>query len=223
MLLLMERPTGRKQVILASGSPRRRELISMIGIAATVVVPDVDESFDDEADPVAMVVELALRKANRVAPSHPDALVIGADTTVVCEGQVLGKPADVAEAARMLGMLGGRDHQVHTGVALIAPDRSPGTGVMTSTVRMRALSDDELAGYLATGEPLDKAGAYGIQGAAGKIVAEVRGCYTNVVGFPLCTVGRLLAGVGVPLPEDSPLCGFRSERRCPWWPGQSAD
>jgi septum formation protein len=195
----------------------------MIGIAATVVVPDVDESFDDGADPVAMVVQLALRKANRVAPSHPDAIVIGADTTVVCEGQVLGKPAGVADAARMLRMLGGRNHQVHTGVGVIAPGRHPISGVMTSTVRMRDLSDDELAAYLATGESLDKAGAYGIQGAAGKIVAEVRGCYTNVVGFPLCTVGRLLAELGVPLPQEPPPCGFRSDRRCPWWPLRSDD
>jgi septum formation protein len=204
ILSAMETPAlSKPPLILASGSPRRRELIAAFGL------------------PVSVVVELAVRKATPVALSHPAALVIGADTIVVRAGEVLGKPEDRADAERMLRLLRGREHCVHTGVAVVGPDHAPLTAVMTTVVLMRDFSDEELTAYLATGESLDKAGAYGIQGAAGDIVAEVAGCYTNVVGLPLCAIGRLLREAGMSIPADPPRCGFRSDRRCPWWPQRS--
>jgi septum formation protein len=222
ILSAMETPAlSKPPLILASGSPRRRELIAAFGLPVSVVVPNVDEVFEPGADPASVVVELAVRKATPVALSHPAALVIGADTIVVRAGEVLGKPEDRADAERMLRLLRGREHCVHTGVAVVGPDHAPLTAVMTTVVLMRDFSDEELTAYLATGESLDKAGAYGIQGAAGDIVAEVAGCYTNVVGLPLCAIGRLLREAGMSIPADPPRCGFRSDRRCPWWPQRS--
>jgi septum formation protein len=170
---------------------------------------------------VEQAVSLAMRKTAQVAMALPDAIVLGADTIVVHGGEVLNKPVDLAEAERMLRRLRGVDHLVHTGLAVIAPGQTSLTAVATSTVRMRPFSDAELAAYLETGESLDKAGAYGIQGATGDIVESVDGCYTNVVGLPLCSAARLLITAGVRIEAPAPACGFRSDRRCPVWPARS--
>lgn len=208
----------RGPLVLASASPRRRELVAWLRPDATAVASDVPEIFEVGVAPAEMVVELAARKAAHVASAYPEATVLGADTTVVCDGEVLNKPESTADAERMLRLLRGREHLVHTGLAVICPDVSA-RSVTTSAVRMRAFSDKELDAYLATGESLDKAGAYGIQGAAGDIVESVKGCYTNVVGLPLCAAGRLLLEVGMPISDRAPNCAFRSERVCPCWPG----
>jgi septum formation protein len=207
-----------RPLVLASASPRRRELVAALGPAVTSVASDVPEVFEEGVAPEVMVIELATRKAAHVAAAHPAAIVLGADTTVVCDGEVLNKPESTADARRMLRLLRGREHLVHTGLAVTGPGISA-TSVTTSAVRMRACSDDELQAYLATGESLDKAGAYGIQGAAGDIVESVESCYNNVVGLPLCAAARLLLDAGVAVSDRAPNCAFRSERACPCWPG----
>ena len=166
-----------------------------------------------------MVTALAFRKASRVADHVPLSVVLGADTTVVIDGQILNKPESLADADRMLRLLKGRVHEVHTGLAVFAPGRAVQTTVTTSMVRMRAISDQELNAYLATGESLDKAGGYGIQGAAAVIVESVEGCYTNVVGLPLCAVARLLIAAGTDVTSTPPICSFRGNCICPCWPG----
>lgn len=204
-------------IILASISPRRRELIGSLGLAVEIVASNADEDIDPSLPAVDQVAVLARRKAEAVASAHPGSIVVGADTVVVHDGEVLNKPADAAEAERMLRRLRGVDHLVHTGLALTGPGFTA-TSVATSTVRMRRFTDVELAAFLATGESLDKAGGYGVQGQAGAIVESVEGCYTNVVGLPLCATARLLIGAGVAIDAQPPSCGFQSDRRCPCWP-----
>jgi septum formation protein len=181
------------------------------------VSSDIPEIFEEDVPPEEMVMRLAARKAAHVALTYPEAIVLGADTTVVCDEEVLNKPESLADAERMLGLLRGRSHLVHTGLAVTGPGASA-TCVTTSSVRMRAFSNAELHAYLLTGESLDKAGAYGIQGAAGDIVESVDGCYTNVVGLPLCAAARLLLDAGLPISDQALACGFRSDRVCPCWP-----
>lgn len=199
-------------LVLASASPRRRELLAGLGLSFEIDVPDVDETpLADEA-PEAMVLRLARAKALAVAvrrrPVGPgggaaaslDAspLVIAADTTVVLDGESLGKPRDVAEAAAFVARLSGRDHWVHTGHALRLGERE--ASVLRSTrVRFRPLDATEVADYAATGEGLDKAGGYAIQGLGALFVSEMRGSYSGVVGLPLYETGRLLAAAGVDL------------------------
>jgi septum formation protein len=209
-----------RQIVLASASPRRRDLIQELGIPVVIEPSHTSEDVAPDITPVAMVSELAVRKAASIAAERRGAVVIGADTTVEIDSQILNKPHDLADAERMLRTLRGREHQVHTGVAIIAPDHAPVTEVMTSAVLMHPFSDSALHTYLATGESLDKAGAYGIQGAAGDIVESVTGCYTNVVGLPLCSVVRSLLEAGVAVTTSTPRCGFRSDRRCPYWPNR---
>jgi septum formation protein len=164
------------RVVLASASPRRRELIRALGIPVEIEPSHASEDVATGTSPVAMVSELAIRKAASIAEQRHDGIVIGADTTVEIDGRILNKPDDIADAERMLRSLQGRQHQVHTAVAVLTPDQSPVTEVMTSAVLMHPFSDGELQAYLATGESLDIAGAYGIQGAAGDIVEAVTGC-----------------------------------------------
>jgi septum formation protein len=204
--------------VLASASPRRRELILALGLPVEIEPSHATEDVAPGTLPIAMVSELAIRKASSIVKHRRDAVVIGADTTVEIDGRILNKPDDIADAERMLRSLRGRQHQVHTGVAVLAAERSPVTEVMTSAVLMHPFSDNELRAYLATGESLDKAGAYGIQGAAGDIVESVTGCYTNVVGLPLCSVARCLIAAGVSITTSAPRCGFRTVRHCPYWP-----
>jgi septum formation protein len=204
------------RLILASGSPRRFELLLTLGLPFTVVTSGVDEMVDDESDPAAMVVHLAERKAAAIAKTLDEGLVIGADTTVVLDSLVLNKPVDDADARRMLRLLRDRAHEVWTGVVVL--DASTGrreTGAVHSLVQMRAYSDAEIDAYVATGEPLDKAGAYAIQGGAGVFVAGIEGCYANVVGLPLCELTSLLGRYRVVISVDGPVCTLPNRRPCP--------
>jgi septum formation protein len=183
----------RTAIILASGSPRRAELLRAAGIAFEASPPAVDESLRADESPEQYVRRLAVDKAETGARRHPGRVVLGADTTVVFDGEVLGKPVDGADAARMLRTLSGRTHQVITGVAVAGPAGTLEAAAFTE-VAIRALTDEEIAQYIASGEPMDKAGAYAIQGRAAAFVTRVDGSYTNVVGLPVALVCRLLMG-----------------------------
>ena len=185
-----------KRLILASASPRRRELLANAGFAFEVAPAEVDESYTAGEDPAAFVERLALAKAAQVAQrfaAKDDVVVLGADTVVVADGEVLGKPASADDARAMLRKLSGIIHRVITGVALAAPGTSRRAGGHEVTrVYFRPLTEEEIAAYVATGEPLDKAGAYAAQGQASRFVTRVEGCYFNVVGLPVALVDRLL-------------------------------
>ena len=185
-------------LILASASPRRRELLSQLGITFTVSAADIDETPREGEAADAYVLRLAREKARAVAARHPGAWVLAADTTVALGPQLLGKPRDAEEAKAMLSRLSGRTHEVHTGVALAG--RHEEALVVRTRVTFRALSSGEIAWYAGTGEPLDKAGAYAVQGRGGFLVAAVEGSPTNVIGLPLGETLALLARAGVPLP-----------------------
>jgi len=184
------------QFVLASASPRRAALLSAAGFAFEVHPVDVDERWMNGEQADQYVVRVAARKAARALADRPDACVLGADTAVVIDGRILGKPADEGDAARMLRLLSGRVHQVMTGVCL-ASARGSASGVDRTSVRFLPLTEGEIAWYVASGEPRDKAGAYGVQGLASRFVEAVEGSYTNVVGLPIATVCRLLKAVGV--------------------------
>ena len=207
-----------RSLTLASGSPRRRELIRAVTGEVRILVTDVDESVPDGTPPDVMVRDVALRKAVAALAAEPGWVVVAADTTVAVDGDWLAKPEDDAEAASMLSRLQGRDHQVFTGVTVAAAGRIL-TDVTMSVVTIAPLSEGEVAAYVATGQGADKAGAYSIQGDAGSIVAAVEGCYTNVVGLPLCSVALLLARAGYGVDAPAPPCGLRTDRRCshPIW------
>jgi septum formation protein len=185
-------------LILASASPRRRELLTQAGYRFEVQPSSIPESRKPEEDSIRFVTRLAREKAEEVfarhQPSSGPQLVLGADTVVVCDGEVMGKPADAADAARMLLLLSGRTHQVVTGVAVVWASGSAEVAAEMTQVTMRTLSPQEVAGYVAGGEPLDKAGAYAIQGYAGRWIPRIHGCYFNVVGLPLALVTSLLEG-----------------------------
>ncbi|WP_045877988.1 Maf family protein [Pseudofrankia sp. DC12] len=186
------------RIVLASGSPRRRELLAAMGIPFEVLTSDVDETVAAYDGPADFALQLARRKAHAVAGRVADALVIGGDTVVELDGTIFGKPADEAAALATLGRLSGRAHHVVTGLAVL----DTATGLLrqeaaTSTVRMRVLADDEIRAYVASGEPFDKAGAYTVQGLGGRLVAAVDGDLDNVIGLPTRTLRRLLAGFGV--------------------------
>ncbi len=177
---------------LASASPRRLELLTRAGYAFDVVPADIDEErWPDEA-PRDYVQRLATSKAEAVATRTPDRLVLGADTVVVVDGDVLGKPGDDAEASDMLRRLSGRVHEVLTGVALVTRDSSR-VEVESTLVTLVGLDAPTIDWYVATGEALDKAGAYGVQGIASRFVERIEGSYTNVVGLPVALVARLLS------------------------------
>jgi septum formation protein len=182
-----------RQIILASASPRRRRLLEQIGINFRVVPSYVDEDDAVHNDPVANVQAIALRKAHSVAAGIEDGIVIGADTQILLDGETLGKPESEADAVLMLTMLSGREHRVITGVALVDTEaNSEETWCETTTVKFRELPEDEIADYVKTGEPMGKAGAYGIQGRAAAFVERIEGCYFNVVGLPLAKLSKKL-------------------------------
>ena len=183
------------RVVLASASPRRRELLTLIGIAHTVQPADIDESLHDGEAPAVYAERLARTKASAV-PADDATLAIGSDTIVVIDDAVLGKPRDPADAARMLRTLSGRTHTVYTAVAVRRGDRIA-SAVEHVAVTFRPLSDDAIASYIATGEPMDKAGAYGIQGFGATIVHRIDGDYFAVMGLALGTMVELMARVGV--------------------------
>ena len=185
------------RVLLASRSPRRRELLAQLGVEFSVVAPDIDESTVAGEGPVEYVRRLAGEKARAVA-ADAETLVLAADTTVELDGEILGKPTDDRDAATMLRRLSARTHRVHTGVAarLAGAEVSE---VVTSLVTFTPLTAATIDWYVATGEPLDKAGAYAVQGAGGVFVQRVRGSVSNVVGLPLHAVVRLVGDLGVDL------------------------
>jgi len=188
-------------LVLASTSPRRRQLLAMLGTRFELESPSVDESaFDDAASPDRLVMRLAEAKARDVAARRPHDVVVGADTVVVLDGQILGKPRDREEARRMLTRLSGRTHQVWTGVAVVhlVAGRVAVEAERTD-VTFRALSADEVDRYVHLGEGMDKAGAYAVQGVGAVFVERLEGCYFNVVGLPLARLHRMLEGFGLSL------------------------
>lgn len=183
-------------IVLASGSPRRAEILRMLGLEFEVVRPDVDEQPRIDEPPPEYVARLATEKAEVVAALRPDALVIAGDTVVLLDSQMLHQPSDAAEAASMLGRLSGRPHEVLTGVAVRAPGNPVTSAVERTRVCFRALDEVEIAAYIQTGEPMDKAGAYGIQGRGAALVERIDGDYFNVMGLPVVALLRLLETVG---------------------------
>ena len=178
-------------IVLASASPRRAELLRAAGFTFDIHPAHVDEGRHDGEDPAAYVRRVAIDKARTVHHQQPDRIVLAADTTVVVERQVLAKPADDDDARRMLRLLSGRTHQVLTGVA-IATGAGIEARLAITTVEFAALSEAEIAAYVASGEPADKAGAYGIQGLASRFVTRIEGSYSNVVGLPVALVYAML-------------------------------
>lgn len=184
-------------ITLASSSPRRRALLEMLGIAHEVVPADVEERPEAGEDAEAMAVRLAGAKARSVWEAQPERPVLAADTVVVVDGQLLGKPADADEAARMLERLSGREHTVVTAVALIDRGGRAATRCDVTQVRFRPLTAEMIRDYVATGEPLDKAGAYGVQGKGALLVERVEGDFFGVMGLPLRLVAELLEDAGI--------------------------
>lgn len=192
---------------LASGSPRRRELLTQIGVPFRRHVLPIDETALPGEAPAAYVERLALGKAQVVLEDLGQAagiVVLGADTTVVLDGQILGKPADRDQGLAMLRALSGRSHQVLTAVALVSPERQR-VCVVESEVSFRLLGEAELAAYWASGEPLDKAGGYAIQGLGGVFVRQLQGSYSAVVGLPLCETAELLSEFAIPCWQALPV------------------
>ena len=186
------------RIVLASASPRRRDLLRQIGLSDfTIRVSDAAEDYPPDLSPAAIVEYISREKAEAV-PCAPDELVIAADTMVFLDGQKLGKPTDEADALRMLTALQGRRHTVRTGVTVRRGDLSR-TEVEATAVRFRPLTAEEIRRYIATGEPMDKAGAYGIQGLGALLVEGIRGDYFNVMGLPVLRLARMLRGFGVDL------------------------
>ena len=186
--------TNARAVVLASASPRRAELLRAAGVEFIIRPAQVDESVQDGEGARDYVLRLAIEKAQAVPRINTD-VVLAADTTVVLDDEVLGKPADEADAVRMLRRLAGRSHEVLTGVCVAVHDGLDAR-VATTAVQFATMSDDEIAWYVASGEPMDKAGAYGIQGRASRFVTGIRGSYSNVVGLPVALVYEMLARAG---------------------------
>lgn len=188
-----------ENLILASSSPRRKELLENLQLSFIVSTSNADETFHPDLAPEEVVVELASRKARSAAENHPQSYVIGADTIVVFDGKILGKPSSPEEAKNMLMLLSNNIHSVYTGVAIVSP---AGTAAFyeKTDVAFWELSEEEIDAYIKTGEPFDKAGAYGIQGIGSLLVREIRGDYFNVVGLPVARLIRELKKLGFPLP-----------------------
>lgn len=193
---------GQVPLVLASASPRRRALLQGLGVTFEAVAPGLDESVRAGESPCDYVLRVAVEKAAQGARLRPGALVLAADTSVVLGDRILGKPSGEAEAREMVRALSGKRHSVLTGVALDGPARA--SAVVETAVWFRPLSEAEIAWYASTGEPLDKAGAYAIQGAGGVLVQRIEGSASNVVGLPLAETVELLRQVGFPLPWSAP-------------------
>ncbi len=188
------------QLILASASPRRRELLGLFGIPFVIRTADIDETMDPSLDPESEVARVSRLKALAVERG-PEDVVIGADTIVVCQGRVLGKPRTAEEAAAMLRLLSGRDHQVMTGCTVLKGAAAE-TFTEITDLHFRQLSEKEIARYVASGEPMDKAGAYGIQGGAALFCEKLGGDYYNVMGLPVCRLGQTLKQIAPEIMED---------------------
>lgn len=207
------------RLVLASTSPRRKELLSLLGLQFEVIVADINEDVLPGEAPTDYVVRLARGKAQAVAERLGDAaaLVVAADTTVVYQGEIIGKPVDAADAERILRSLRGRTHQVYSGLCLL--DTATGrqaTDLALSQVPMRNYSDSEMSAYIASGQPLDKAGAYGIQNSSFHPVEAFGGCFANVAGLPLCHLLRNWRRWGLPVAVDLPAaCQQHLNYDCP--------
>lgn len=189
------------KLILASQSPRRKELLGLFHIPFTVTVADIDEAMDPAKDPALEVARVSRAKAMAI-PRTPEDVVIAADTIVVLDGTVLGKPKDTAHAEAMLTALSGKDHQVMTGVTVLRGEK-----ILTHTeitdIHFRPLSQKEIRAYVASGEPMDKAGAYGIQGGAALFAEKMHGDYYNVMGLPVCRLWQMLQQIAPEIMEDT--------------------
>jgi septum formation protein len=205
-----------RRLILASGSPRRRQLLSLLGLPFIIKAAGVDEHPLDGEPPTELVLRVSRAKAHAVRNGRPDDLIIAADTIVVLDDTVLGKPADGDDATRMLLRLRGRPHLVYSGVSVWHPaSQRMICELGESTVWMRDYTDEEIATYVASGDPMDKAGAYAIQHPGFDPVARLEGCRLNVMGLPLCHLGRALARFGVVIPASVPgTCQAFSQERC---------
>ncbi len=189
------------EILLASTSPRRKDLLQLLRIPFEVIPPDFPEAIRSDQAPLDQAKAFALGKARSVAFRFPDRLVLGSDTLIEVEGDILGKPKAPGEARRMLRRLAGRPHLIHTAIALVRASKElEEVAVETVRVWMKELSEEELAGYLATGESLGKAGAYAIQGEGGTLIQRLEGDYTAAVGLPLRLVAELLQRHGVDVP-----------------------
>ena len=189
------------QLILASQSPRRKELLSLFRIPFTVRIADIDETMQQTLPPFDEVARVSRLKAEAI-PHAADDVVIAADTIVVCGGQILGKPTDEADAFRMLRLLSGKDHQVMTGLTVLKGDTATVCTEVTD-IHFRPLSDREILDYIRTGDPMDKAGSYGIQSGAALFAEKIVGDYYNVVGLPVCRLGQILRSVAPELMEEN--------------------
>ena len=188
-------------LILASASPRRQELLKLFGLPFTVRVADIDETMDLTKAPFDEVGRVSKAKALAI-PRENDDIVIAADTIVVCEGKTLGKPRDAEDAKAMLRLLSGRDHQVMTGCTLLRGEKSE-TFTEVTHIHFRPLTENEIARYVASGEPMDKAGSYGIQGGAALFCERMVGDYYNVMGLPVCRLGQVLKMIAPEVMEDT--------------------
>lgn len=205
------------RLVLASRSPRRRSLLSKLVADFEVAVPEVDENAVSGV-PSAVAERLAREKAAAVAEQFPGALILAADTVIDLEGRLLGKPANPEEASAILNRLAGRTHRVITGVAVAwrpTTDVSLLSGIVISEVTLRRVSPAELRAYVASGEPMDKAGAYAIQGKGRNLIAGFAGCYYNIVGLPLCETARLLLEAGWRGKLDPSQCRLPEGGVCP--------
>ena len=187
-------------IILASASPRRQELLKLFGVSFVVRVADIDETMDLQKDPFDEVARVSRLKAMAIARERTD-VVIAADTIVVCEGRVLGKPHSKEEAAEMLRLLSGRDHQVMTGCTILRGDQCESFTEVTD-LHFRPLRECEISRYVESGEPMDKAGSYGIQGGAALFCERMVGDYYNVMGLPVCRLGEALRKIAPEILED---------------------
>jgi septum formation protein len=196
-ITLRMHPQNKPELILASSSPRRQELLREIGIPFRVHAANINEEQITGEAPSAYALRLAREKAEAVAVQYPQSCVLGADTIVVVDGEVLGKPKDRGDAVRMLRLLSGRGHEVTTAVSVVAPGTLAETRASTTKVYFRKLTEDEIQQYVAGGEPMDKAGAYAIQGGASRWTDRIEGEFSNVVGLPLSLVTDMLITNGL--------------------------
>jgi MAF protein len=204
-------------LILASSSPRRKQLLAAMGLSFIVAIPHIDESVGAHEAPQDVARRLCVAKAHAVATSHTQGLIIAADTIVALDGEILGKPIDAGHATDTLIRLRNRQHEVHTGLAVLdATTHRLRQEVVTTIVHMRNYKDDEIGRYVTSGDPFDKAGAYAIQHDTFQPVASIRGCYTNVVGLPVCRLFVFLRDWEVTVPIPPPSQCLRTDILCGW-------
>jgi len=201
-----------KKLVLASASPRRESLLKMLGFSFSICITDIDETIPEELSPKEAVERLSLEKAKAAATGRSEEIIIAADTIVALDGIIFGKPADKNDAFQILKALSGREHSVFTGVTVYEPfSNKTLTRVCETKVKMRKLTDEQIIAYIATGEPMDKAGAYGIQGYAACFVEGINGCYFNVMGLPLAALSEMLEKFEVYITDNWEKLTIRQE------------